>query len=70
MLIHEDRYNNYSIEGLKKGFPDEFEKLEETLKYHPRVLKTEFPEKWDYLSKKITALYVYISSINEFEKTC
>ena len=57
-LISEDKYND-SIEGLKNDNPVETEKLEEALKIYIsenelRLLKAEFPDKWNYLSEKIS----------------
>ena len=44
------------LEILIKNFPDEIEKVEEALnnfipKNDPKFLKTEFPDKWNYLIK-------------------
>ena len=61
-LISEDRYNNDSIEDFKKKeFPNQIEKLEDSLKNNtsendPIILKTEFPDKWNCLRKNLAYL--------------
>ena len=54
-LISEVRFNNDSFEDLRRGFPEEIGKLEEALnncisENDLKVLKTEFPGEWNYLS--------------------
>ena len=54
-IIEEDR----TIEDLKKDYPDEINKLEEALLDYMgendlKILKTGFPDKWKYLTKKIS----------------
>ena len=49
MLITEDKYKNGSIKDLKKDYPDENNKLEETLLNYMgendlKILKTGFPD--------------------------
>ena len=51
VLIKEDKYKNYSIKNLNKGYPDNIIELEEALLNYMGendliLLKTEFPEKW------------------------
>ena len=58
LLIKEDRYGNDSIHDLKKDYPNEIEKLEESLlnflgENDFKLLKMEFPEKWKFLTKKL-----------------
>ena len=50
---------NQSISTLKKKYPDKINELEETLlnyigEHDLKILKTEFPDKWKYLTKKIS----------------
>ena len=57
--IDKDKYNNTSIEDLKKDFPVEIEKLEEVLLNYKgendlKFVKEEFPDKWQYLIRKIS----------------
>ena len=49
---------DWTIEVLKKGYPNEIEKIEEALlnfivKNVHKILKTEFPDKWKYLNEKL-----------------
>ena len=46
-----------TIKELKKDYPEEIETIEEALLIYngendPKHLKTEFPDKWKYLTKK------------------
>ena len=64
---------NQSINTLKKKYPDKINELEETfLDYigenDLKILKTEFPDKWRYLSKKLAYLYEYFNSIEDYNK--
>ena len=57
LLIKEDKYKNDSIKDLKKDYSDKYEQLEEVLLNYMgendiKNLKTEFPGKWKYLTKK------------------
>ena len=57
-LISEDRYDIDSIGALKKDFLYQYENLEEALfkcicEKDPKFLKTEIPDKWNCLSKKL-----------------
>ena len=67
--IEEDR----TIKDLKRDYPDNFEKLEEALLNYmaendPKPLKTEFPDKWRYLTRKLTYPYEYFNSIDHYQK--
>ena len=67
--IEEDR----TIEDLKKECPNEIEKLEEALLNYMgendlKILKTHFPDKWKYLTKKIAYSYEYFNSIDAYQK--
>ena len=67
--IEEDR----TIEDLKKECPNEIEKLEEALLNYMgendlKIFKTQFPDKWKYLTKKIAYSYEYFSSIDAYQK--
>ena len=62
MLITENKYENDSIKDLKKDYPDEIKNLEEALLDYMgqndfKILKTEFPDKWKYLTKKLAYPY-------------
>ena len=55
-IVNEIREENRTIEDLTKDYPNETEKLEDVLlKYiggnDLNLFKTEFPDKWKYLTK-------------------
>ena len=57
-LITENKYRKDSIKGLKKDYPHKIKELEEALldcmgKNDLNILKTGFPDKWKYLTKKL-----------------
>ena len=64
---------NKSISDLKKKYPDKINELEEAfLDYigenDLKLLKTEFPDKWRYLTKKLAYPYEYFNSIEDYNK--
>ena len=64
---------NQSLSTLKKKYPDDFYELEEPLlkymgEHDLKILKTEFPDKWKYLTKKLAYPYEYFSSIEDYKK--
>ena len=64
---------NQSISTLKKKYPDKNNELEEALlnymgEYDLKILKTEFPDKWKYLTKKLAYPHEYFNSIEDYEK--
>ena len=68
-IIEEDR----TIEDLKKDYPDAIKNLEEALLNYMRendlkILKTGFPDKWKYLTKKLAYPYEYFNSIDDYKK--
>ena len=72
LLIEEDKYNYDSIKDLKKEYPDKIEKLEEALLNYMgendlKISKTEFPDKWKYLTKKLAYPYEYFNSLNDYK---
>ena len=71
-LIKEDKYKNDSIKDLKKDYPDKIKTLEENLLNYMgendlKLLKTEFPDKWKYFSKKLAYPYEFINSIESYQ---
>ena len=57
---------------MKKDFSDEIEKSQETLNNYVsgkdlRILKTDFSDKWDHLSKKLAYPYKYFSSTRDYQ---
>ena len=62
-----------TIKNLKKYYPEEIEILEEAfLNYRGendlKILKTGFPDKWKYLTKKLAYPYEYFNSIDDYQK--
>ena len=63
-----------TIEDLKKDYPIEIEKLEEVLldytgENNLELLKTEFPDKWKYLTKKLANPYEFFNCIEDYQKS-
>ena len=72
-LNKEDKYKNASIKDLEKDYPDKIVELEEALLEYLlendlKILKTGFPDKWNFLSKKIAYPYEYFNSIDDYQK--
>ena len=68
-IVEDDR----TIEYLKKDYPDEIKNLEEALldyigENDLKLLKTGFPDKWKYLTKKLAYPYEYFNSIDDYQK--
>ena len=64
---------NRTIEDLKKDYPDKIIELEEALLEYMgendlKNLKTGFPDKWNYLTKKLAYPYEYFNGIDENKK--
>ena len=64
---------NQSISTLKKKYPDKINELEEALldfigENDLKILKTEFTDKWKYLTKKLPYPYEYFNSIEDYNK--
>ena len=62
-----------TIKNLKKYYPEEIENLEEALfdyigENDLKVLKTGFPDKWKYLTKKLAYPYEFFNSIDDYQK--
>ena len=73
MLITEGLYKIDSIKVLKKDYPDKIEKSEETLLNYidendVKYFKTEFPEKWNYLTKNLAYPYEFFNCIEDYRK--
>ena len=69
-IVEEDK----TIKDLKKDYPEEIKKLEEEslLNYMGendlKILKTGFPDKWKFLTKKLAYPYEYFNSIDDYKK--
>ena len=62
-----------TIKDLKKDYPEEIDNLEEALlnymgENNLKILKTGFPDKWKYLTKKLAYPYEYFDSIDDYQK--
>ena len=58
---------------MKKYYPEEIENLEEALINYMgendlKILKTGFPNKWKYLTKKLAYPYEFFNSIDDYQK--
>ena len=68
-IVEDDK----TIKDLKKDCPDKIKILEEALLNYlgendPKNLKTGFPDKWKYLTKKLTYPYEFFNSIEDYQK--
>ena len=68
-IVEDDK----AIEDLKKDYPDEIKNLEEALLNYMgendlKSLKTRFPDKWKYLTKKLAYPYECFNSIDDYQK--
>ena len=64
---------NKTIKDLKTDYPEEIKNLEEALLNYMgendlKILKTGFPDKWKYLTKKLAYPYEYFNSIDDYQK--
>ena len=72
-IVDEIVEKDKTIKDLKKDYPDEIENLEEALLDYMgendlKILKTGFPDKWKYLTKKLAYPYEYFNSIDDYQK--
>ena len=68
-IVEDDR----TIDDLKKDYPEEIKNLEEALLDYMggndlKILKTGFPDKWKYLTKKLAYPYEYFNSIDDYQQ--
>ena len=73
MFITEDKYKDDSIKDLKKDYPDIINELEEALLDYMgendlKILKTGFPDKWKYITKKLAYPYEFFNCIEDYQK--
>ena len=62
-----------TINTLKEKYPDKINKLEEMLldymgEHDLKLLKTQFPDNWKYLTKKLAHPYEYFNSVEDYQK--
>ena len=67
-IIEEDR----TFKDLKKDYPEKIKNLEEALLDYMgendlKILKTGFPNKWKFLSKKLAYPYENFNSIDDYQ---
>ena len=68
-IVEDDR----TINDMKKDYPEEIKNLEEALldflgENDLIILKTGFPNKWKYLTKKLAYPYEYFNRIGDYQK--
>ena len=73
LIIINDIEEDRTIEGLQKKSPDKIKELEETLidymrEKNFRNIKTGFPDKWKFLTKKLAYPNEYFKSIDDYKK--
>ena len=71
-IVNDIEEEDRTIKDLKKDYPDEIEKLEDALLNYigendPNILKTEFPDKWKFLTKKLAYPYEYFNSFVDYQ---
>ena len=72
-IVNKIEEEDKTFEELKKDYPNENKNLEEALldymgKPDLKILKTEFPDKWKYLTKKLAYPYECFNSIDDYQK--
>ena len=73
-IVDKIEEDDRTIEDLKKkDYPEEIKNLEEALLDYMgendlKILKTRFPDKWKYLTKKLAYPYEYFNSIDDYQK--
>ena len=65
--------DDMTIKNLKKYYPEEIENLEQLLLDYMgendfKILKTGFPNKWKYLTKKLAYPYEFFKCIEDYQK--
>ena len=72
-IVNEIEKEDGTIKDLEKDYPEQFIELEEALLHYMgendlKLLKTEFPDKWNYLTKELAYLYECFNSIDDYQK--
>ena len=72
-IVNKIEEEDRTIKDLKKDYPEENKNLEEALLNYMgendlKILKTGFPDKWKYLTKKLAYPYEYFNSIEDYKK--
>ena len=71
-IVNEIVEDHRTIEDLKKDYLNEIKKLEEALFDHMgendlKTLKTGFPDKWKFLTKKLAYPYEFFNCIEDYK---
>ena len=71
-LMKEDNYKNDSVKDLKKDYPDKLKNLEETffnyiVENDLKLLKTEVPDKWIFLTEKLAYPYEFSNCVEDYQ---
>ena len=58
---------------LRKNYPEEIKNLEEAILNYmgendPKIIKTELPDKWKNLTKKLANPFEYFNSVDDYQK--
>ena len=72
-IIDEIKEEDRTIEDLRKDYPKEIKNLEEALldyleENDLKILKTGYPDKWKYLTKKLAYPYEYFNCFDDYQK--
>ena len=72
-IVDEIVEDDKTIKDLKKGYPDKIKNLEEALLNYIgendlKILKTGFPDKWNYSTKKLAHPFEFLNSIEDYQK--
>ena len=72
-IVDEIVEDDKTIKDLEKDYPDKIRILEEALLDYMgendlKILKTGFPDKWKYLTKKLAYPYEFFNCIEDYQK--
>ena len=72
-IVDKKAEEDKTIKDLKKDYPEEIKNLEESLLNYMgendlKILKTGFPDKWKFLTKKLAYPYEYFNRIDDYKK--
>ena len=72
-IINNITEDDKTIKDLKKDYPEEIRNLKEALLDYMgendlKILKTGFPDKWKFLTKKLAYPYEYFNGIEDYQK--
>ena len=72
-IVNKIAEDDRTINDMKEDYPEEIKSLEEALLDYMgendlKILKTGFPNKWKYLTKKLAYPYEYFNSIDDSQK--